>query len=90
MTSVSVSHILIPTQPVRSGRPQWESNPGATTESQGFDNLANSVQQSSCTDSTHNQTTLKERSSQDNTTSKGQEALEGILSRKLPTCHTKN
>ena len=29
MTSVSVGHIILtPTQPVGSGRPQWESNPG--------------------------------------------------------------
>ena len=29
MTSVSAGHIILtPTQPVGSGRPQWESNPG--------------------------------------------------------------
>ena len=29
MTSVSAGHILLtPTQPLGSGRPQWESNPG--------------------------------------------------------------
>ena len=29
MTSVAAGHIILtPTQPVGSGRPQWESNPG--------------------------------------------------------------
>ena len=33
MTSVSAGHIILtPTQPVGSGRPQWESNPGAVSK----------------------------------------------------------
>ena len=42
------------------------------------DNLANSVQQRSRTDSTPNQTTLKQRPGPDHITSTGQEVMKGI------------
>ena len=42
------------------------------------DNLANSVQQRSRTDSTSNQTTIKQRPGRDHRTSTGQKMMEGI------------
>ena len=50
------------------------------------DNLANSVQQRSRTDSTSNQTTLKQIPGRDHRTSTGQEMLEGIYITDRESC----